>query len=80
MYSAGGPTGEVHIVDPALGGFGEKVQQILFPPEDELEEADKSHAALVSNPITICPVFLLLELRNVPPLCFVKIVVQLSCH
>jgi hypothetical protein len=80
VYSAGGPTGEVHIVDPALGGFGEKVQQILFPPEDELEEADKSRAALVSNPITICPVFLLLELRNVPPLCFAKIAVRLSCR
>ena len=72
--------GEVHIVDPTLGGFGEKVQHILSLPEDELEEADKSRAALVSNPNTICPVFLLLELRNVPPLCFVKIAVWLSCR
>jgi len=71
LYSAGGPTGEVHIVDPVLGGFGEKVQQILFLPEDQLEQADKSRAALVSNSVTIDPVFLL-QLRNDPPLCFVK--------
>jgi hypothetical protein len=76
LYSAGGPAGEVHTVDPALGGFGEKVQQILFLPEDQLEQADKSRAALVSNSVTINPVFLL-ELRNVRILR--KIAVRLSC-
>ena len=47
FYSAGGPTGEVHLVDPLTGGFGEKVQQVLFVPENELEEADKTRVALV---------------------------------
>jgi hypothetical protein len=47
LYSAGGPTGEVHAVDPLTGGFGEKVQQILFVPDEELLQADKSRAALV---------------------------------
>ncbi|ESK94737.1 muconate cycloisomerase 1 [Moniliophthora roreri MCA 2997] len=46
IYSAGGPTGEVHAVDSSTGGFGEKLQQILFIPEDKLEEADKTRAAL----------------------------------
>ncbi|KAF5381738.1 hypothetical protein D9615_005393 [Tricholomella constricta] len=45
-YSAGGPTGEVHFIDPETGGFGEKLQQILFVPEDELEKADKTRVAL----------------------------------
>ncbi|RDB26645.1 Muconate cycloisomerase 1 [Hypsizygus marmoreus] len=45
-YSAGGPTGEVHIIDPATGGFGAKLQQIVFVPEDELETADKTRVAL----------------------------------
>ncbi|GLB40971.1 putative lactonase, 7-bladed beta-propeller [Lyophyllum shimeji] len=45
-YSAGGPTGEVHIIDSNTGGFGEKLQQILFVPEDELEKADKTRVAL----------------------------------
>jgi len=51
LFSAGGPTGEVHAVDPSSGGFGEKVQQILFVPDDELLQADKSRAALVSHSI-----------------------------
>ncbi|EAU86955.1 hypothetical protein CC1G_09812 [Coprinopsis cinerea okayama7 len=46
IYSAGGPTGEVHEYDPQTGGFGRKVQQVLFVPEDELEKADKSRVAL----------------------------------
>ncbi|KAK7049842.1 hypothetical protein VNI00_005272 [Paramarasmius palmivorus] len=46
IYSAGGPTGEVHNVDPSTGGFGEKIQQILFVPEDELPDADKTRVAL----------------------------------
>jgi len=51
IYSAGGPTGEVHLLDPATGGFGEKTQQILFIPEDELEAADKTRVALVHFPL-----------------------------
>jgi len=46
LYSAGGPTGEIHVIDPSSGGFGEKLQQILFIPEDELKDADKSRVAL----------------------------------
>jgi carboxy-cis,cis-muconate cyclase len=49
VYSAGGPTGEVHVIDPTSGGFGEKVQQILFVKEEDLDGADKSPVALVSN-------------------------------
>jgi carboxy-cis,cis-muconate cyclase len=39
----------VHLVDPSSGGFGEKVQQVLFVPEDELEAADKTRVALVRD-------------------------------
>ncbi|KAF8632673.1 hypothetical protein AX17_004805 [Amanita inopinata Kibby_2008] len=46
IYSAGGPTGEVHTIDQESGGFGKKVQQILFVPEDQLETADKTRVAL----------------------------------
>ncbi|KAF8955027.1 Lactonase, 7-bladed beta-propeller-domain-containing protein [Flammula alnicola] len=45
-YSVGGPTGEAHLIDPKTGGFGKKVQQILFVPESELENADKTRVAL----------------------------------
>ncbi|KAF9465956.1 hypothetical protein BDZ94DRAFT_1158924 [Collybia nuda] len=47
IYSAGGPTGEVHVLNSATGGFGEKIQQILFVPEGQLESADKTRVALV---------------------------------
>ncbi|KAK4055161.1 hypothetical protein OIV83_000441 [Microbotryomycetes sp. JL201] len=46
IYSAGGPTGEVHAIDPETGGFGTKLQQLLYVEEDELEKADKSRVAL----------------------------------
>ncbi|KAF7419430.1 hypothetical protein PC9H_002020 [Pleurotus ostreatus] len=54
IYSAGGPAGEVHIVEPSTRGFGAKAQQLLFVPEDELAAADKtrrygSHAIEISN-------------------------------
>jgi hypothetical protein len=58
LYSAGGPTGEIHVIDPSSGGFGEKLQQILFIPEDELKYADKSRVALVSVLVTIDSFFL----------------------
>ncbi|KAG6856857.1 hypothetical protein H0H87_012674 [Tephrocybe sp. NHM501043] len=45
-YSAGGPTGEVHTISPTTGALDEKVQQILFVPEGELEKADKTRVAL----------------------------------
>ncbi|KAF9447476.1 hypothetical protein P691DRAFT_706754 [Macrolepiota fuliginosa MF-IS2] len=46
IYSVGGPTGEVHLVDEHLGGFGEKMQEILFVPKEELPHADKTRVAL----------------------------------
>ena len=45
----GGPTGEAHLVDKNTGGFGQKLQEILFVPESELSQADKTRVALVSN-------------------------------
>lgn len=50
IYSAGGPTGEVHRIDENTGGFGDKVHEILFVDEEDLEKADKTRAALVSLP------------------------------
>ncbi|KAK4691747.1 hypothetical protein P7C70_g9278, partial [Phenoliferia sp. Uapishka_3] len=46
IYSAGGPTGEVHSIDEKTGGFGEKLQELLYVPKDELESADKTRVAL----------------------------------
>lgn len=37
----------MHRVDPLSGGFGKKVQEVLFVPEHELEKADKTRVALV---------------------------------
>ncbi|KAL1698786.1 hypothetical protein EV121DRAFT_217564 [Schizophyllum commune] len=48
IYSMGGPTGEVHVVDPETGGFAQKVQEVLFVEDGELEKADKTRKALVS--------------------------------
>ncbi|PPR04196.1 hypothetical protein CVT24_010744 [Panaeolus cyanescens] len=45
-YSVGGPTGEVHDLDPVDGSFGSKLQEVLFVPEDELATADKTRVAL----------------------------------
>jgi len=50
----GGPTGEVHLVDKITGGFGQKMQEILFVPESELSQADKTRVALVSNITLLC--------------------------
>jgi len=46
LYSAGGPTGETHAVDSSTGGFGEKIQELLFVPAEKLAEADKTRVAL----------------------------------
>ena len=48
-YSVGGPTGEVHLIDPNTGGFGDQLQQVLFVPENELANADKTRVALVCH-------------------------------
>ena len=48
IYSAGGPSGEVHRVDENTGGFGEKVEEIFIFEEKDIEKADKTRAALVS--------------------------------
>ncbi|KAK0488581.1 Lactonase, 7-bladed beta-propeller-domain-containing protein [Armillaria novae-zelandiae] len=45
-YSMGGPTGEVHVLDPVSGTWGQKIQEVLFVEPDELEEADKTRKAL----------------------------------
>ncbi|KAJ9102495.1 hypothetical protein QFC21_002895 [Naganishia friedmannii] len=48
IYSIGGPTGEVHVKPNATSvtGFGEKVQDVLFVPAEELEGWDKTNKAL----------------------------------
>ncbi|SGY31077.1 BQ5605_C002g01208 [Microbotryum silenes-dioicae] len=46
IYSAGGPTGEVHDIDAKTGGFGKKLQELLYVPEEELETTDKTRVAL----------------------------------
>lgn len=43
--SAGGPTGEVHRLQPD-GSFGEKLQQVAFVDEAQLEREDKTRVAL----------------------------------
>jgi carboxy-cis,cis-muconate cyclase len=50
IYSVGGPTGEVHRIDENSGGFGEKVEEIFFVDKKDLEAADRTRAALVSQP------------------------------
>jgi carboxy-cis,cis-muconate cyclase len=50
VYSAGGPTGEVHAIDGATGGFGRKLQELLFVQSEELSSVDKSRKALVRGP------------------------------
>ncbi|SCV68749.1 BQ2448_870 [Microbotryum intermedium] len=46
IYSAGGPTGEVHEIDEKTGGFGKKLQELLYVPKEELETTDKTRVAL----------------------------------
>ncbi len=48
LGSAGGPTGELHTLDPRTGEIGEKVKELVFLPggERELEAADKTRKAL----------------------------------
>lgn len=48
LYSAGGPTGEVHAIDANTGALQEKTQEIVFLPggEKDLDAADKTRKAL----------------------------------
>lgn len=47
VYSAGGPTGELHRLDPETHAFGEKLQQFLYvDSEEQLEKEDKTRVAL----------------------------------
>ncbi|KAF8329152.1 Lactonase, 7-bladed beta-propeller-domain-containing protein [Cantharellus anzutake] len=46
IYSVGGPTGEVHQIDPSSKGFGEMAQQLLYVDPDELPSEDKTRSAL----------------------------------
>lgn len=50
LYSAGGPTGEIHSLDSQSGALVDKVQEIIFLKggEEELKAADKTRKALVS--------------------------------
>ncbi len=48
IYSAGGPTGEAHEIDPNTGGIGNKIEQLLYVDEDRLAAEDKTNKALVS--------------------------------
>ncbi|KAK0443065.1 Lactonase, 7-bladed beta-propeller-domain-containing protein [Desarmillaria tabescens] len=45
-YSMGGPTGEIHTLDPATGAWKKKIQEILFVESGKLDEADKTRKAL----------------------------------
>ncbi|KAK0186470.1 hypothetical protein F5146DRAFT_1124258 [Armillaria mellea] len=45
-YSMGGPTGEIHMFDPATGTWKQKIQEILFVKSGKLAEADKTRKAL----------------------------------
>lgn len=38
----------MHDVDSSTGGFGDKLQELLYVEKDELEMADKTRVALVS--------------------------------
>lgn len=47
IYSAGGPTGEVHAIDTVTGGFGQKLQEMVYMDKADLAKADKTRVALV---------------------------------
>ncbi|SJX60325.1 related to muconate cycloisomerase / uncharacterized protein [Sporisorium reilianum f. sp. reilianum] len=51
LGSAGGPTGELHVLDPVTGRIGTKVKELVFLPSGSsaLEGADKSRRALRSG-------------------------------
>jgi hypothetical protein len=45
----GGPTGEIHLAPDATSttGFGEKIQEMVYVPDGQLEAWDKTNKALV---------------------------------
>lgn len=49
IYSAGGPSAQVHSLSPASPGFGPHVQEIYFVPQAEWDSADKTRKALVRH-------------------------------
>ncbi|PBK89524.1 hypothetical protein ARMGADRAFT_1167321 [Armillaria gallica] len=42
----GGPTGEIHVLDPATGAWKQKIQEILFVESGKVDEVDKTRKAL----------------------------------
>lgn len=55
VYSVGGPTGEVHAINASSGGLGREIQQVLFVPESDLGQANKTATALVSAFLVLGP-------------------------
>lgn len=48
IYSAGGPTAELHSIR-GDGGFGEKIQQLQYVTDAEMTTTDRTRKALVSK-------------------------------
>ncbi|KAH9810294.1 Lactonase, 7-bladed beta-propeller-domain-containing protein [Melampsora americana] len=46
LYSVGGPTGELHHLDKETGLIKEKIQELLFVPQSDLINEDKTRKAL----------------------------------
>lgn len=55
----GGPTGEVHELDPQNGQIGQKLQEIMFVSQKDLVNEDKTRKALVSDHSTTPTLFIL---------------------
>jgi hypothetical protein len=56
IYSMGGPTGEIHLAPNATSatGFGEKIQEMVYVPDGQLEAWDKTNKALVGFWLGVC--------------------------
>lgn len=46
-FSAGGPTAHIHAISEN-GGIGEQIDELLFIPEQEIPNVDKTRNAVVS--------------------------------
>lgn len=46
MYSIGGHSGEVHVIDDD-GGYGKRLQELLYVQPEQFADADKTRKALV---------------------------------
>lgn len=46
LFSVGGPTGEIHRLNPDTGAIEQKLQELLFVPNEALRHEDKSRKAL----------------------------------